>query len=107
MAVPAVNIVIEQGADYFATFTITKPDGTAYDLSNSSALTTLRKYPESDTVSATFSSVITVATGKVTVSLGNTITSDLDMGRYYYNVVITNTGSNKKTRVIEGMALVT
>ena len=45
MAVPVVNIGIEKGTDYFATFTITKPDGTAYDLSNSSALTTLRKYP--------------------------------------------------------------
>jgi hypothetical protein len=106
MAVPAVNIVIEKGADYFATFTITKPDGTAYDLSDSSALSTLRKYPESDTISATFSSTITVATGKVTVSLGNTITSDLDMGRYYYNIVVTNNNSLKKTRVIEGMAIV-
>jgi hypothetical protein len=106
MAVPAVNIGIEKGADYFATFTITKPDGTAYDLTNSTALSTLRKYPESDTVSATFSSAITVATGKVTVSLGNTITSDLDHGRYYYNVVVTNIATNKKTRVIEGMAVV-
>ena len=106
MAVPVVNIGIEKGTDYFATFTITKPDGTAYDLSNSSTLTTLRKYPESDTVSATFSSSITVSTGKVTVSLGNTITSELDHGRYYYNVVITNSGSSKKTRVIEGMAIV-
>jgi hypothetical protein len=107
MAVPAVNIVIEKGADYFATFTITNPDGTPYNLTDTSALSTLRKFPDATTGISTFSSSLVVATGKITISMGNSVTSELDMGRYYYNIVITNNNNNKKTRVIEGMALVT
>jgi len=106
MAVPAVNIVIEKGADYFATFTITNPDGTPYNLSDTSALSTLRKFPDATTGITTFTSSLVVATGKVTISLGNSITSELDMGRHYYNIVVTNNNTNKKTRVIEGMAIV-
>jgi len=106
MAVPAVNIVIEKGADYFATFTITNPDGTPYNLTNSSALSTLKKFPDATTGITTFASSLVVSTGKITISLGNSITSELDSGRHYYNILITNNTTNKKTRVIEGMALV-
>jgi hypothetical protein len=37
--------------------------------------------------------------------MANTVTSDLDSGRYYYDVIITSQ-SGKKTKVVEGMALV-
>lgn len=107
MAVPAVNIVIEKGADYFATFTITNSDGTFYNLTDSSALSVLKKFPDANVGIATFTSSLVVSTGKVSISLGNTITSELDMGRYYYNIVLTNSNTGRKTRVIEGMALVT
>jgi hypothetical protein len=107
MAVPAVNIVIEKGADYYATFTITNPDGTPYDLTNSSALSTLRKFPDATTGITTFSSSLIVSTGKVSISLGSSITSELNMGRHYYNILVTNNTTNKKTRVIEGMAIIT
>ena len=106
MAVPAVNIVIQQGTDYFATFTITNPDETAYSLANTSAVARLRKYPE-DQTSYPFSTSLIVSTGKITISMGNTVTSELDLGRYYYNITLTNNTTNLKTRVIEGMALVT
>lgn len=106
MAVPSVNITIEKGSDHQSTFTLTNADGTAYDLSNKSAVSKLKKFPSS-TTSYSFSSSLTVATGKVTISMGNTVTNSLDSGRYYYDIVLTNTSTNKKTRVIEGMALVT
>jgi hypothetical protein len=49
---------------------------------------------------------LVVATGKITISMGNTVTNALDPGRYYYDIVLTNNLTSKKTRVIEGMALV-
>ncbi len=106
MAVPAVNITIEKGADHASTFTITNADGTAYDLNNQSAVAKLKKFPAS-TTSYSFSASLIVATGKVTISMGNTVTNALDPGRYYYDIVLTNNSTSKKTRVIEGMALVT
>jgi len=105
MAVPSVNISIEKGSDHSSTFTITNADGTAYDLNNQSAVAKLKKFPSS-TTSYSFSSSLTVATGKVTISMGNTVTNSLDPGRYYYDIVLTNNSTSKKTRVIEGMVLV-
>ena len=105
MAVPAVNITIEQGADFASTFTITNSDGTAYNLLNNTATAKLKKFPESET-SYSFSTSITVSTGKITISMGNDVTSTIPSGRYYYNILLTNSVSGIKTRVIEGMAFV-
>jgi len=105
MAVPAVNITIEQGADFASTFTITNSDGSSYNLLNTSAVAKLKKFPESDT-SFSFSTSITVSTGKITLSMSNSVTSTIPSGRYYYDILLTNSVSGLKTRVIEGMAFV-
>ena len=104
MAVPAVNITIEQGADFASTFTITNSDGTPYNLSNSSAIAKIKKFPES-TTSYSFSTSITVATGQITLSMTDDVTSTITPGRYYYDILVTSV-SGLKTRVIEGMAFV-
>lgn len=106
MAVPAVNITIDQGADFASTFTVTNPDGTPYNLANCSAESKIKKFPES-TTSYTFSTSITVSTGQITLSMSDDITSTIRAGRYYYDILITNNVTGTKTRVIEGMALVT
>lgn len=104
MAVPAVNITIEQGADFASTFTIANSDGTPYNLSNSSAIAKIKKFPES-TTSYSFSTSITVATGQITLSMTDDVTSTITPGRYYYDILVTSV-SGLKTRVIEGMAFV-
>jgi hypothetical protein len=105
MAVPVVNISIEQGADFASTFTLTNADGTIYNLANSTATSKLKKHPSS-TTSYTFSTSIIVATGKITISMADEVTSTINPGRYYYDILVTS-NSGIKTRVIEGMALVT
>jgi hypothetical protein len=106
MAVPAVNITIEQGADFASSFTITNSDGSVYNLLNNTATAKLKKYPES-TTSYDFSTSITVNTGQITLSMTDEVTSTIPSGRYYYDILLTNNVSGLKTRVIEGMALVT
>lgn len=105
MAVPAVNITIEQGADFASTFTISNSDGTVYNLLNNSAIAKLKKFPESET-SYSFSASITVSTGQVTISMTDDITSSIPAGRYYYDILLTNNVTGLKTRVIEGMAFI-
>ena len=104
MAVPAVNLTIEQGADFTSTFTITNSNGTPYNLSNSSAIAKLKKFPSSAT-SYSFSTSITTGTGKITITMTDEVTSTIPEGRYYYDILVTS-GSGLKTRVIEGMAFV-
>ena len=106
MAVPVVNIVIEQGADYSSSFTITNPDGSPYTIFNNSAAATLKKHSASET-SYTFTSEIDPDDGQILLSMSNTLTSTIPPGRYFYDIVITNFNDGYKSRVIEGMAMVT
>ena len=106
MAVPVVNIVIEQGADYSSSFTITNPDGSPYTIFNNSAAATLKKHSASET-SYTFTSEIDPDDGQILLSMSNTLTSTIPPGRYFYGIVITNINDGYKSRVIEGMAMVT
>ena len=105
MAVPEVNITIEQGSDYQDVFTVKNPDGTPLDLTGYTASAAIKKFPTSTTTTSFSFGIVTVA-GQVVVSMANTVSNALDGGRYYYDVVITATGTGKITKIIKGMALV-
>lgn len=105
MAARSVNLTVEQGTDFTSTFTIKNPDGTVLPLTGYSCVAKIGKHP-SATSTTSFTVSITAATGKITLTLSNSTTADLAPGRYYYDVVIESSGG-AKTRVIEGMVLVT
>ena len=105
MAVPAVNLTIEKGTDFEATFNVTNSDGSVFSLNNYAATAKIRKYPAAPTAKS-FSTTITVATGEIKISMASTITDDLTAGRNYYDVIITQSGTNKVTKVFEGTAIV-
>lgn len=104
MAVPAVNIVVEQGIDYEEIFTVNNPDGTPLDLSGHTGIAKIRKFPGSAS-STSFNVSIVPFAGQIVVSMANTVTSDLSPGRHYYDV-ITISPSGKKVKVVDGMVLV-
>lgn len=105
MAVPAVNLTIDKGTDFEATFNVSNSDGSVFSLTNYSAAAKIRKHPTA-TESKSFSTTITVATGEIKISMGSTITADLSSGRNYYDVIITQSGSNKIQKVFEGTVIV-
>lgn len=105
MAARSVNLTLEQGTDFTTTFIIKNPDGSVLPLTGYSAVAKMGKHP-SATSTTSFTVNITAATGKVTITMSSTTTANLDPGRYYYDLVIENSGGTK-TRVIEGMVLVT
>ena len=106
MAVPSVNITIEQGSDFENIFTVTNPDGSPLDLLGYTSSAKIKKFPSS-TTSSSFSVGIITSAGQVIVSMANTITNQLSPGRYYYDVIITSVPTGKISRIIEGMALIT
>jgi len=105
MAVPAVNITIEQGTDFSNVFTVTNPDGSPLDLTGYTSSAKIKKFPSS-TVSTPFTVGIVSAAGQVVVSMAHTVSNALTPGRYYYDVITIASGGNI-SRIIEGMALVT
>ena len=100
------NLFIDQGTDFSITVDVTDAAGTALNLTGYSAAAQIRKTYSSSTASATFTTNIAAATGQVTLSLTDTETTNLEAGRYVYDLNI-NSSSGQKTRVVEGQATVT
>ena len=107
MATPSINLVIEQGEDFSATFSVLDPDETIAELNSYIVNATLSKYPGAST-SYQFTTTLTSSQGKITISLPNSVTSTLKPGRYYYDIFITNTPAlgSLRTKVVEGNAIV-
>lgn len=105
MAVPVVNLVLEKGTDFEATFNVFEPDTSAANFTNFSAACKIKKYPTSP-IAHNCRVTITAATGTIKVAMAKTITSELQSGRNYYDVVMTSNSDNTSFRVIEGSIIV-
>tara|TARA_B100001094_G_scaffold93162_1_gene89029 strand:- start:28 stop:369 length:342 start_codon:yes stop_codon:yes gene_type:complete len=107
MAVPPVNIQIDQGTDFSSTFEISKRDNSPLDLTNFDFQAKMRKHaeaPGSVGFAATYGGQ--PVKGNVTISLTAAQTGIITAGRYEYDVLIINRNNNAKTKVIAGQALV-
>ena len=105
MTVPAVNIVIDKGTSFEATYNVTNSDNSVYSLTNQSATAKIRKHPTA-TTSKSFQTTITANTGEIKISMGSTVTAELTAGRNYYDVIITHATTGKVTKIFEGTAIV-
>lgn len=107
-AVYVNNLIINAGADFNQTFTLEGSlSNSAINLTDYTIESKIRKWSGSSTATTfTVSKIAPYSSGKVELSLTSTQTSNLKPGRYVYDVLITN-NYGIKTRVIEGMVLVT
>ena len=86
----AENFSINQGANLDRTLTVTTDGTTAYDISGLTLTGQMRKSYASDSASATFTtSIVSGTDGTYKIQLSNSDTTDLDDGRYVYDVEIT------------------
>tara|TARA_B100001113_G_scaffold345_2_gene321 strand:+ start:4034 stop:4372 length:339 start_codon:yes stop_codon:yes gene_type:complete len=107
MAVPVVNIQIEQGTDFEAAFTIKKADGTRYNLTNTTLSAKMRKWSGSSGYigfGVTFGAV--PANGVITISLTDAQSGIITSGRYNYDILVQDNVSTKINKVIQGQAQV-
>ena len=66
----------------------------------------IRKWAGSSTAINFTCTKINAVGGKLAISLTNEQTSSLKSGRYVYDIIITDSITQQKSKVIEGMALV-
>lgn len=106
MAVTVENITIEKGTDFSKQFSIINSDGSAFNLTNYTFTSKLKKWGESQS-SVSFATTYgdDPTLGKLTISLSNSITGILTAGRNVYDVLITSS-SGSVTKIREGMAIV-
>lgn len=105
MAPVNINLTIEQGSDYEASFTITNDDGSALNLTDYDAEAKLRKHYASTTAKTFVITFVNRVAGEIAVSMASTVTSTLSEGRHVYDIVLTSP-TNTKSRVIQGNVLV-
>lgn len=101
------NIVIDQGADFSTTITVTDSSGSVTNLTGYTARGQIRKHYTSTTaVSLSFTFGSPRTEGKLTLSLSNTQTANMAAGRYVYDVELIS-AANAVSRLVEGIATVT
>jgi hypothetical protein len=105
MSVPAVNLLLEKGTDFEATFNIFDATSEPLVFNNFVGASKLRKYPTSP-ISFPFAVSITASTGEVKIGMAKSITSQLPSGRNYYDILLTSLTNNTTFKVVEGSIIV-
>ncbi len=101
-----LEITIEQNANLTSIVTVNDAQGDAVNLTTYSASSQLRKSYYSSSANTLTATVTGNANGEITLTMTAANTAALTPGRYVYDLVITNSVDNSKTRVIEGTAIV-
>jgi len=105
MAARNVNLVVDQGVDFDATFTIRNTNNSALNLTGYTAEAKIRKHPAATKFTAFTITFPDRINGVVKVALSDTATSGLEGGRYVYDLILISPNSYK-TRPIQGNVLV-
>lgn len=108
MAVAAVNLTIEKGAD-FSTSLKLKTDGSTINLTGYTFSCKMRKHPASSTYyTFTVTALSPLTSGVVKLEMSDTTTSSIPPGRYIWDLLITLSGTTTKaikgTVIVEGSA---
>jgi hypothetical protein len=106
MAARNVNLVLEQGVDFQATFTIRNTNNAPLNLTGYSGISSIRKHPSSSTAYPLMLTFVDRLNGRIAVSMGYTATNAIEGGRYVYDVVLISPNSYR-TRAVQGNVLVT
>ncbi len=102
----AHNLYIDQGADFNAQIQIFDDNNAPWNLTGYTGQAKIRKsYYSTTSVDFTVSFTNDRTSGNIILELSSQNTSQMEQGRYLYDVVITN-ASSKKTRVLEGIVTI-
>lgn len=101
------NLYIDQGSDYSSIVTVTTPTGLPLNLTGYIAKSQMRKSFSSSVYFNFTCSIPEPASGKIKLDLTAAQSELIPAGRWLYDVEITETATNKRKRVVEGIATVT
>lgn len=105
MAAVPLNLTLEQGTDFQVNFTVRNKDQTPLNLFGFSASSEMRKHYTAEKKYDFQVDFIDRATGKLRLTMSDSVTSTLAEGRYVYDVFI-ESANGTRTKVVAGMVLV-
>ena len=100
-----INLVLDQGVDFEATFTIRNENQSALNLTGYTGSAQLRKHPEASKSTEFVISFPNRVNGQIKVAMASTMTAVIEGGRYVYDLVLVSPNAYK-TRPIQGNVLV-
>ena len=100
-----INLVLDQGVDFEATFTIRNENQSALNLTGYTGSAQLRKHPEASKSTEFVISFPNRVNGQIKVAMASTMTAVIEGGRYVYDLVLTSPNAYK-TSPIQGNLLV-
>lgn len=101
------NLYIDQGTTFSTIIDLTNQDGSPMNLTAYTVQSQIRKSYQSSTFFSFTASVYgDPLKGKVRLQLSPTTSSNMRAGRYLYDIEITNTSTQDKFRVLEGIVIV-
>lgn len=106
MAAAVVNLVLEQGVNFTASFTIRNQYNKPLNLTGYTGISSIKKHPASSTSYPLDLYFEDRLNGKISVSMGHTSTSSIEGGRYVYDVILISP-NYYRTRAVQGNVLVT
>ncbi len=107
MAAIPLNLLLEKGTDWDATFNIQNEDNTTpLNLTGYTAEAKMKKSHYSTSSTSFVVTFVDRYNGQLKIGLANAATTALEARRYVYDIVLTSPQSIK-TRVIEGIIEVT
>lgn len=106
MGAARLDLTVEKESTFKKTFRWKQADGSAYDLTNFTALMHIRLTLDSTTTEFVLSDgagiTITPAEGKIEIELTDVQTAGITWDTAVYDLLLTDTVSGDKTRLIEG-----
>ena len=103
-AATTVNLIVNQKASFQVGFFVKQSNGAILNLTGYSVVAKYKEnYQTSDSQAVQFTSeVVDATTGEISIALTPTQTTNLQLGKYVYDVAIINNSDNFKTRIVEG-----
>lgn len=100
------NLVIDQGSDFSAIISLRNQDTTPIDLTHYTVKSQFRKSYQSSSYKEFTVTVIDAQNGKIRLFLSANTSSDIQPGRYLYDVEITSASGDRR-RALEGLIILT
>ena len=100
-----INLVLDQGVDFEATFTVKNENSSALNLTGYTGEAKLRKHPAATKYNAFIVTFPNRVNGLIKVAMASTTTTAIEGGRYVYDLVLTSPNAYK-TKPIKGNVLV-
>lgn len=101
------NLYIDQGTTFSTIIDLTNQDGSPINLATYTVQSQMRKSYQSSTATSFTASVFNAAKGQIKLELSPSATSNIQAGRYLYDIEITNSNTQEKFRVLEGIVVLT